>query len=93
MCDNPDPMGDLEKAFNGIDPTPTLEEENRKLREANKKLQTSVNQLERNIAELQKNVSLTCEKVLDILRGNESYGHIDDEKVDLKKHYSWKDKL
>ena len=36
--DNLDPMGDLAKAFNGIDVFPSLEQENRKLKEINKAL-------------------------------------------------------
>ena len=77
-CENLDPMGDLVKAFNGMDPYPSLEEENRKLKKIVKDIQTKLNQTERELDKFKKNVNITCEKVLDIMRGNESYGHTDD---------------
>jgi len=91
MSDNLDPMGDLARAFNNV--PETQDEEIKRLKEANKKLQRTLNETERNLETLKKNVNLTCADMLSILRDGESYGHIDDEKADLRKHYSWKDKL
>jgi len=73
---NYDPMKDLADAFNGVDNN--LENEITRLRAANKKLQTTLNQTQRNLNELQKNINLTCNKVLDILRDGQEYGHIED---------------
>ena len=73
--ENMDPIGDLEKAFNGIDVWPTLEQENRKLKEINKNIQTKLNQTERELAKLKENVNLTCKEMLAILRDGQEYGH------------------
>ena len=91
-CENLDPMGDLVKAFNGIDPHRSLEEENRKLKQICKDIQTKLNQTERELSKLKQNVNLTCEEMLKILRDGESYAHVEDY-TELQKHYSWKDKL
>tara|TARA_Y100001937_G_scaffold51522_1_gene71505 strand:+ start:331 stop:609 length:279 start_codon:yes stop_codon:yes gene_type:complete len=76
--ENMDPIGDLEKAFNGIDVWPTLEQENRKLKEINKNIQTKLNQTERELAKLKENVNLTCKEMLAILRDGQEYGHTED---------------
>jgi len=95
--DNLDPMGDLEKTFNGIDVFPSLEQENRKLKQICKDIQTKLNQTERELSKLKQNVNLTCEEMLRILRDGQEYGHTEDyteqKRLELKKHYSWKDML
>jgi hypothetical protein len=95
--ENMDPMGDLEKAFNNIDVFPSIEQENRKLKEINRNIQTKLNQTERELAKLKENVNLTCEEMLRIMRDGQEYGHTEDyteqKRLELKKHYSWKDKL
>ncbi len=95
--DNLDPMGDLAKAFNGIDVFPSLEQENRKLKQICKDIQTKLNQTERELETLKKNVNLTCEEMLKILRDGQEYGHTEDyteeKRLELKKHYNWKDSL
>ena len=73
-----DPMGDLAKAFNGIDPFPSLEEENKRLKQINKNIQTKLNQTERELAKLKDNVNLTCKEMLAILRDGQEYGHTED---------------
>ena len=73
-----DPMGDLAKTFNGIDPFPGLEEENRRLREINKSIQTKLNQTERELEALRKNVNKSCEEMLRIMGDAQEYGHLDD---------------
>jgi len=90
--ENLDPMGDLAKAFNGLEPSPSLEEENRKLKKICRDIQAKLNQTERELSKLKKNVNVTCEEMLKILRDGESYGHVEDY-TELEKHYSWKDKL
>jgi len=94
---NLDPMGDLEKAFNGLEPSLTLEEENRRLKKICKDIQTKLNQTERELSKLKQNVNLTCEGMLQILRDGQEYGHTEDyteqKRLEIKKHYSWKDKL
>ena len=95
--DNLDPMGDLAKAFNGIDVFPSLEQENRKLKEINKNIQTKLNQTERELAKLKENVNLSCKEMMRILGDGQEYGHTEDyteaKRLELKKQYSWKDKL
>ena len=95
--ENLDPMGDLAKTFSGIDPFPTLEEENRKLKKLCKDIQTKLNQTERELSKLKENVNLTCQEMLGILRDGQEYGHIEDytepKKTELAKHYNWKDSL
>lgn len=95
--DNLDPMGDLAKTFSGIDPFPTLEEENRKLKKLCKDIQTKLNQTERELSKLKENVNLTCQEMLGILRDGQEYGHTEDytepKKTELAKHYNWKDSL
>ena len=90
-------MGDLEKTFNGIDVFPSLEQENRKLKQICKDIQTKLNQTERELSKLKQNVNLTCEEMLRILRDGQEYGHTEDyteqKRLELKKHYSWKDML
>tara|TARA_R100000664_G_C2712927_1_gene109023 strand:+ start:66 stop:401 length:336 start_codon:yes stop_codon:yes gene_type:complete len=95
--DNLDPMGDLAKAFNGIDVFPSLEQENRKLKEINKNIQTKLNQTERELAKLKENVNLSCKEMMRILGDGQEYGHTEDyteaKRLELKKHYNWKDSL
>ena len=95
--DNLDPMGDLAKTFSGIDPFPTLEEENRKLKKLCKDIQTKLNQTERELSKLKENVNLTCQEMLGILRDGQEYCHIEDytepKKTELATHYNWKDSL
>ena len=76
--DNLDPMGDLAKAFNGIDVFPSLEQENRKLKEINKNIQTKLNQTERELAKLKENVNLSCKEMMRILGDGQEYGHTED---------------
>jgi hypothetical protein len=76
---------------------PSIEQENRKLKEINRNIQTKLNQTERELAKLKENVNLTCEEMLRIMRDGQEYGHTEDyteqKRLELKKHYSWKDKL
>ena len=92
-----DPMGDLARAFNGLDPLPSLEEENKKLKLINKNIQTKLNETQRELDRLKKNVNLSCEEMLRILRDGQEYGHTEDytedKRLELKKHYNWKDSL
>ena len=76
--DTMDPMGDLAKAFNGIDVFPSLEQENRKLKQICKDIQTKLNQTERELAKLKENVNLTCEEMMRILGDGQEYGHTED---------------
>ena len=76
--DTMDPMGDLAKAFNGIDVFPSLEQENRKLKEINKNIQTKLNQTERELAKLKENVNLNCKEMMRILGDGQEYGHTED---------------
>ncbi|MAL47351.1 hypothetical protein [Hyphomonas sp.] len=76
--ENMDPMGDLAKAFNGIDVFPSLEQENRKLKEINKNIQTKLNQTERELAKLKENVNLSCQEMMRILGDGQEYGHTED---------------
>ena len=92
-----DPFKDLADAFNGLDPLPSLEEENRKLKLINKNIQTKLNETQRELDRLKKNVNLSCEEMLRILRDGQEYGHTEDytedKRLELKKHYNWKDSL
>jgi hypothetical protein len=78
VLDTMDPMGDLAKAFNGLDPFPGLEEENRRLKLINKRIQTKLNETQRELDKLKKNVNLSCEEMLRILRDGQEYGHTED---------------
>jgi|TARA_R100000654_G_scaffold5584_2_gene15532 hypothetical protein len=95
--DNLDPMGDLAKAFNNIDVFPSLEIENRKLKQICKDIQTKLNQTERELETFKKNINLNCEEMLKILRDGQEYGHTvdytEEKRLELKKHYNWKDSL
>lgn len=75
---NLDPMGDLAKAFNGLDPFPGIEEENRRLKSINKNIQTKLNQTERELAKLKENVNLSCQEMMRILGDGQEYGHTED---------------
>ena len=88
--ENMDPMGDLAKAFNGIDVFPSLEQENRKLKEINKNIQTKLNQTERELAKLKENVNLSCQEMMRILGDGQEYGHTEDYRKKMRlKFYIW----
>ena len=95
-CDALTPMQDLADTFNNITPI-DKDAEIRKLKDLCKSIQTKLNISEREIAKLRAQVNLSCEKMLDILRDGQEYGHTEDytesKKTELAKHYSWKDKL
>ena len=95
--DNLDPMGDLAKTFNDLEPSLTLEEENRRLKKICRDIQTKLNQTERELQKLKDNVNITCKDMLEILRDGESYGHTEDYTESKKTHYEnhlkWKDSL
>ena len=72
-----DPMQDLADAFNSNIPV-DKDAEIRQLKEANKKLQTTLNKTQRSLDELTKHVTLTCDKVLSIMRDGEHYHRTED---------------